>query len=524
MSRFALALLALVAACTPAPPPETAFSALEQLIEFQIEDKGIPALSIVLVDDQEVVYAGDFGEAVEGAVYRVGSVSKLYTDIAVMQFVERGRIDLDKPVTEYLPNFGKAVSLRQMMAHRSGLVREPPVGSYFDADPPSIEEVVASLHDTALVLEPGSKTKYSNAALMTIGRVVEAMAGKPFHEHMRNAVFEPLGMADSSYQREARLAPRIPPALMWSYDGREFPAPTFDVLGPAGNLYSPMLDQAKLLHAIFRGGEPILEPASLEAMLAPQFDPDSSFGLGFALSKWEGRARIGHGGAVYGFSTQLSALPDDKLGVVVSASRDVVNDVTTGIADYALRALLARRAAESPPAWDRPEPVDAATRKRAAGKYTDDKLAIRLVERDGDLWTEGMPYHRVQIRRLGDGFVTDGALTSGAKVELGDGSVKIGDREYRRVADELPPPPPVDWRELIGEYGWDHNTLFILEREGRLCALIEWAFLYELTEVQKDLWLFPNYGLYHDEQIEFERESSGTDRGRRGGWNRLSPA
>ncbi|MEZ5394450.1 MAG: serine hydrolase domain-containing protein [Bryobacterales bacterium] len=155
-----------------------------------------------------------------------------------MQFAEIGMLDLDAPVTTYLPDFGKQITLRQLMAHRSGLVREPPVGNYFDPTEPTIEQVVTSLKDTPQVLEPGSKTKYSNAGLMTVGRVVEVLARKPFHEHMQTEVLERLGMLDSSFQREERLGPRIPLALMWSYDGREFPAPTFDVLEPAGNLYS----------------------------------------------------------------------------------------------------------------------------------------------------------------------------------------------------------------------------------------------------------------------------------------------
>ncbi|MEZ5366541.1 MAG: M15 family metallopeptidase [Bryobacterales bacterium] len=202
-------------------------------------------------------------------------------------------------------------------------------------------------------------------------------------------------------------------------------------------------------------------------------------------------------------------MPDDKLGVAVSAARDVTNDVVSRIADQALRALLARRAAEAPPKWERPEPVDETTRKRMVGKYEGEKGVIRLLERDGELVYEGTPYARVEIRRFGDEYRTDGRLTSGTKVELGQDAVKIGAAEYRRVEDAIPPDPPKAWRELIGEYGWAHNTLFILEREGRLSALIEWVFLYDLSEVEKDVWAFPDFGLYHDERIVFQRDGQG---------------
>ena len=114
--------------------------------------KGLPALSIALVDNQQIVWARGFGfadvqkqtPATADTVYRVGSVSKLFTDLAVMQLVEQGRLDLDAPVSRVLPEFSPRnpfntpITLRQLMSHRSGLVREPPLGHYFDpSTPPS---------------------------------------------------------------------------------------------------------------------------------------------------------------------------------------------------------------------------------------------------------------------------------------------------------------------------------------------------------------------------------------------------
>src|SRR5262249_52028695 len=152
---------------------------LERFIAREVADKGLPAVSIALVDDQTIVWARGFGYAnikngdlaTAETVYRVGSVSKLFTDIAVMQLVEAGKLDLDAPVTKYLPDFKpanpfkKPITLRQMMAHRSGLVREPPVGNYFDPTQPTLADMVKSLNKTTLVYAPESKIKYSNAAI-----------------------------------------------------------------------------------------------------------------------------------------------------------------------------------------------------------------------------------------------------------------------------------------------------------------------------------------------------------------------
>src|SRR5439155_10273285 len=145
--------------------------------------KRLPALSIALVDDQRIVWARGFGfadpkakkPATAETVYRVGSVSKLFTDIAIMRLVEQGKLDLDAPVTKYLPDFkpvnpyDKPITLRQLMTHRSGLVRESPVGHYFDPTEPTLAETVASLNKTELVYKPETKTKYSNAAIATAG-------------------------------------------------------------------------------------------------------------------------------------------------------------------------------------------------------------------------------------------------------------------------------------------------------------------------------------------------------------------
>src|SRR5262249_34408190 len=160
---------------------------------------------------------------------------KLFTDIVVMQLVEEGKLDLDVPVTRYLPefkpanSFDKPITLRHLMAHRSGLVREPPVGSYFDPDAPSLERTVASLNGVPLVYEPGARTKYSNAAIAVIGRVIEKVDGRPFARAVRERTLGPLGMAASDFEPTPAVKKHLSEALMWTYHGREFPAPTFEL-------------------------------------------------------------------------------------------------------------------------------------------------------------------------------------------------------------------------------------------------------------------------------------------------------
>jgi CubicO group peptidase (beta-lactamase class C family)/D-alanyl-D-alanine dipeptidase len=544
LSRFGYALTpAIVLALWIAPAfaqnataPQryaAAVEALDHFIAREVADKRLPALSIALVDDQTIVWAKGYGfndtqkkvPATAETIYRIGSVSKLYTDIAIMQLVERGALDLDAPVTKYLRDFkpinpfNTPITLRQLMAHRSGLVREPPVGHYFDPTNPSLAKTVESLNKTELVYEPEKKIKYSNAAIATVGYALEKTQGEPFAKYLQKRVLDPLGLKRSSFEQDPVLMKDLAAATMWTYHGREFDAPTFPLgMAPAGCMYSTVTDQARFLRVLFAGGSgpggQVLKPETLEQMWTPQFAPKDAkdgFGIGFMLSELDGRKRIGHGGAIYGFSFELAGLPGDKLGVAVCAARDVSNSVTTRIADESLRHLLAVRQGKSLPAIEEPKPLPPDLATKLAGRYSDGAKGVDLIERTGKLFA--LPVRggfRMETRLLGDTLVTDDALDVGHKLPIKDGKLTLNDQTYSRTIPTKPEPAPAQWTGLIGEYGWDHNTLYILEKDGKLHALIEWFFLYPLKELSENVFAFPtDFGLYHGEKLTFSRDKNG---------------
>jgi CubicO group peptidase (beta-lactamase class C family)/D-alanyl-D-alanine dipeptidase len=538
-AALAVAVLVILTGHLPAAPTvpaareyEEAVRRLEPFIAREVADKGLPALSIALVDDQRIVWARGFGladpqakkPATADTIYRVGSVSKLFTDLAIMQFVERGVLDLDAPVQKYLPDFrpdnpfDKPITLRQLMAHRSGLVREPPAGNYFDLTGPSLARTVESLNKTRLVYPPQEKIKYSNAAIASVGLVLEQTQKEPFTRYLERALLRPLGMTHSSFEPVPAVTKDLARAVMWTYHGREFPAPTFQLgMAPAGSMYSDVNDLARFLSVLFADGKGpdgrIVKPETLEQMYKPQFakaDDKAGFGLGFHVTEFEGRRRIGHGGAVYGFATELEALPADKLGVVVITSRDGANAVTTHIAETALRLMLAVRAGKPLPKIEETTRLKPELTRRLAGRYRSGEKAFDLSQRDGHLWLlparGGM---RVEVRAQGEKLLVDDRLAHGQEIEPEGDKLRVGKDVYERVPMALPPPCPQKWLGLIGEYGWDHNTLVILEKDGKLQALIEWFFLYPLTEESADVYKFPDFGLYHGEKIVFRRDDSG---------------
>jgi CubicO group peptidase (beta-lactamase class C family) len=131
------------------------------------------------------------------------------------------------------------------MAHRAGLVREPPLGSYFDATSPTLAATVASLNDTTLVHAPGTKMKYSNAGIAVVGRVVEVVTRQPFTQVVRERVLLPMGLTHSFFEATPEVRAHRVAAQMWTYWGAPFAAPTFELgIAPAGSLYAPIDDLA----------------------------------------------------------------------------------------------------------------------------------------------------------------------------------------------------------------------------------------------------------------------------------------
>jgi serine beta-lactamase-like protein LACTB len=472
LSSEAHALSATSSIQAPDTLYDPAIRLVTDLVRLEMDDKGLDALSIALVDRSGIIWSSGFGGPRRGpdsrptskTVYRVGSVSKVLNAFAIMQAHESGIVDIDAPVTEFLPEFGPRnpfgtpITLRHLVAHYSGLVREPPVGHYFDPTEPSVEETVASLNQTTLVFEPGTRIKYSNGAVSAAGLALQTVADHPYAHVIEEMILQPLGMASSSFDPLPNLTSRMPKGIMWWVDGQEKPAPDFHLgLIPAGTLYSTVDDLGMFAGAVLNRGmgpeDRLLSQEGIEEMLSPQLNEPSvtcwfDVGFGFNLQTcWEGTFRARHGGGIYGFSTEFALLPDDGLGVVVATNRGAAGSVVRHIAEVALRALLAVNRGEAPP-----EPS-----------------------------VSEQPYQGL-LEAL-EGFArAPGDLSEGAPPEYGD---------------------------LLGEYGWEHEGIQILETEGSLVGLVEGFSLYVLKPLEGGGFLLPRMSAYEGETITFERDSGG---------------
>lgn len=518
----------------------------------ELEAKRIPGFALALVEGDRIVWAQGFGEARPGVpvdvdtLFRVGSVSKLFTDLAAAALHERGELDLDAEITEYLPGFApgpapgssktEGITLRRLMAHRAGLVREPPVGHYFDDSSPTLAATVDSLTGVPLVFPPGARQKYSNAGIAVVGRVLETVTGLPFAEAVTERVLAPLGLPSSSFDLASAPAERLSGAAMWSYDGREFPAPTFPLgMAPAGSLVTSVRDLGRFLTRLSSGELPgVLSAAELEEMWRVQYPDDpgedlpSGFGLGFYLGALDasdetgepGRYRAArHGGAIYGFSTELAFLPEAKLGAVAVSNVDFTNAVVSRVVAETLRAALARRAGGPPHRPRRAGPLPGGAAERLHGLYeAADGDRLRLLARGDRVEMEvGHATLELAADDAAGVLVADSRLAFGPELAVVEetparvDALSLGGRRFRRIPDPLPAPPPREFLPLLGEYGWAHNLLFVFERGGALTVLIEWLERYEMTpaEDRPDCYDFPDGGLYPGESLCFLRDAAG---------------
>jgi CubicO group peptidase (beta-lactamase class C family) len=282
----------------------------------------------------------------EDTVFRVGSVTKLFTAIAVMQLWEAGRVELDAPADAYLRGFTlereqprwRPVTLRHLMTHTSGIPEVRGIGDLLNAsltpaggrpatlsvrfgDPlPSLAEYYRD--GLRSVVEPGTAFAYCNHGFATLGQIVEDMSGMTLSQYIEERILRPLGMADSGLVRTGQLAARL--ATGYSL-GRRGPSAVADrewVDGGAGQLYATARDMGRFAAALLgRGANEhgrILEPSTLSMMLEPHFQPDPRIpGIGLAFFRGEvgGHRTAGHDGILPGFNAGLLLAPDDGVGL-----------------------------------------------------------------------------------------------------------------------------------------------------------------------------------------------------------------
>ena len=380
---------------------------LSAWIDAQMAYRGQPALSIGIVHDQQLVWARGYGYAsVEdkvvadaGTIYRIASITKLFTSTAVMQLRDAGKLALDDPLTKHLPWFeiqdqhpdAPPITIRHLITHTSGLPREASFPYWTDTNFPTREQIRETLPRQKTALPTENLWKYSNLAFSLAGEVVMAVSGQDYDEYLRQHILDPLGMGSTYIESP----PIDHPQLAAGYT-RRLPnsgrvlSPLVDSKGitPAANMATTVEDLARFVMLQLRdgpaGGEQVLNGNTLREMhRAFWMEPDwqSGQGLGFWVTLRDGMTYIGHDGGVPGFRTQVQVSVQDKVGVIVLTNSDdgnpamYIEKAFQWVAPAMLKAVAGKEESVRPESeWD-----------RYLGRYRSKSADLQVLVLNGEL-------------------------------------------------------------------------------------------------------------------------------------------
>lgn len=461
----------------PAAPslddPEELERFLDALIDEHMTRYHIPSEAIAVVKDGQVVFAQGYGHAdlekrtqvdPEHTLFRIGSVSKLFVWTAIMQLAEQGKLDLDADVNTYLARlaghkairipdtYPEPITLAHLLTHTAGFDKQDAYGISRNRDGwMPLEEYLAK-HMPERVYPPGQVHVYSNYGTSLAAYIVQQVSGMPFEEYVEQFIFEPLGMARSTFRQP------LPPALSddlatgvvwWFMKSRGAPA-EFEWMQPAGSMSSTASDMARFMIAHLenerRGdGESshrILQEQTALAMHSQHFTYDpriAGFTYGFFEDRIGNTRVIYHAGGTAAFSAHLALIPEHNAGLfeVYSGGQAGAGFVYSEFVDHFFPGTEMHT----------PAPRSGTSTKQFTGEYLD--LAVN---------------HNSPEKLL--------ALIKGARIrEAGDGTLTFLGSTWVPVA-------PLTFQEMKGGdlvvFRTDDGTA-----EGRVTALIHDELVYE---------------------------------------------
>ena len=289
--------------------------------------------SVLVANDGEVIFADGFGMAnmeydipnAPDTKHRLGSITKQFTATLILQLVEQGKLELDQPISKYLPDYkGPAadkVTIHHLLTHSSGIPSYTSFPGFFDEysrDPSTPEEFVKTFADSTLQFSPGEKFSYNNSGYFLLGYIIEDVTGKPYEQVLQENILEPLNMKNTGYDHHATILKNR--ASGYEKNGNGYiNAPYLDMSIPyaAGSLYSTVEDLYKWDRALYRNK--ILSEASKELMFSPHIkDGDGNYGYGWMMTKLpvantkDSVKTIAHGGGINGFNTLIARFPEEN--------------------------------------------------------------------------------------------------------------------------------------------------------------------------------------------------------------------
>ena len=347
---------------------------LESFLFEKMRTSNLPGLSIALVSGDELVYARGFGQrdvargypATPETLYSIGSITKSFTVIGILQLAEQGLLSLEDAVSKHLSGFtlspeGETVRLKHLMMNATGMpalaYSEALIGYYNKtggrylpiAGSEDILTFMQDAHDWAET-KPGERWFYFNEGFALLGLIIEKLSGQTYNDYIQQHILTPLGMQRSFLNKEhVDNDPNAAVPYVIYQDGHLEPGHyLYRTIRSEGGLISNTIDMSHYLRALMNHGAPLINRASFDAMSSPHVplpyrnlqdsSPVGHYGFGLQTKDFFGSTLLSHGGSVLVATAQLTFLPEEQLGVVLLTNGSGYS--TALMAEYALALML----------------------------------------------------------------------------------------------------------------------------------------------------------------------------------------
>jgi CubicO group peptidase (beta-lactamase class C family) len=474
---------ALIAAWLPlasAATDERIKPALEEIQKLVAASGDGPGIAIGVSDRERLLGVVVHGYADVKAArpvtadtkFAIGSISKSFTAVVLLQMADEKKFDAAAPVNEYLPQFRvsssyPAITGHSMLNHTSGLPNYLPHLS-------SMRYVLYALHDFQPTYAPGEHFEYSNTGYQVLGYVAERIDGASFASILKRRVLEPLGMRATEPQMDDTVRQSLAVSYeRWPYDGSYVEANWFPYTAADGGIASDTEDFGAYVRFILnRGAGPkrrILSPRAFEAFITPALE---DYAYGVNVSRTAGQTVVGHGGSIYGFNSYFEAHIDEGFGLTFLSNARLDSELVGRVISIASKAL----GGNGQPATYRkfnPPPQDSIDTSRYEGTYRreDGARVVFSKGNDGRLLMRPSDGKQVELRRMGRDIY--GGSETGAYLFPGDSEMSHGADWYTKegAAVRENVTMPAEYRAYVGRYQ-NHSDegpdVRVFVRRGRL--------------------------------------------------------
>lgn len=310
---------------------------VDDIVRKEMDTRKVQGAALAVIKDGKVVKKAAYGYAnIENhvktrldSVFEIGSVSKQFTATLIMKMVEEGKVKLDQPIGEYMPDIPAAwskITLRLLLAHQSGLKNVNEVDGMSIFDDVDYSKFIKGLSAHPLEFEPGTKYAYRNTGYVFAGHIIEHVTGKPYWTYLSEAIFKPLGMKNSQ-QRDPSSVIKNRVSGYDLVDGKILNRACYLTdINAAGAITSTILDLIKWNEAIDKNR--VISAASQKAMWTPNNLSDGKatrYGMGWIMTEYRGAKLNVHGGSTSGFSAVIQKYLDNGVTIIMLTNCETLN-------------------------------------------------------------------------------------------------------------------------------------------------------------------------------------------------------